>query len=187
MPVTRRSTRSRAIDAIVSAACRRGRRTRATAPARMPQCRIPGRTARQGCLRARSTAWRTAAAATECNTSANVDGSARTFSTNGALSATDTMPNRAAALERLMTGAVNSASPREKRKKYPEHLADDDNPDQNSAGSCEQPQRRHPIGDPRQIGKHQQRQTEKRQQGVSGGFPERSAARGRSRRHARLR
>ena len=41
----------------------------------------------------------------ELNTFVNVAGRARTFSTNGALSATDTMANRAAALDRLMTGA----------------------------------------------------------------------------------
>ena len=67
---------------------------------------------------------------------------------------------------------VNTASLREERKKHPEHLADDDNPNQHSAGTCEQSQRWYPVGDPRQIGKHQQRESEERQQRVSCGFPE---------------
>ena len=47
---------------------------------------------------------------------------------------------------------MNTASPREKRKKYPEHLADNENPNQHSTGPGEQPQRGYPIGDPRQNG-----------------------------------
>ena len=85
------------------------------------------------------------------------------------------MPNRAAAVGRLITGAMNTASPREEREKHPQHLANNENPHQHSTGPCEQSQRRNPIGDPRQIWKYQQRESEERQQRVSCGFPERPA------------
>src|SRR6188474_2746864 len=70
----------------------------------------------------------------------------------------------------------NSDAGRKSRKKDPQHLTKDDNPDDDSARTSEQPECGKPVGEPWQIGKDEQREREERQERIRCRFPERLTA-----------